>query len=148
MWGCGRSCKLYPAKDLECCPEGRGQPMKEFHPWDRGRNALGGEGRQSWRGDDSLSGDTMTGSARQWYQGWEDVNWFERYWSGKTGHMEVVREKAKDGRHLGTCCSLRGQELLEKPGREAELGLDALSQTLYLHTQFGLIHFFSSVVPV
>lgn len=38
--------------------------------------------------------------------------------------------------------------MLEKPGGEAELGLDALSQTLYLHTQFGLIHFLSSAVLV
>ena len=67
--------------------------------------------------------------------------------------MEMVREKwlkMADPQEPGQIrrCSLRGQQMLEKPGGEAELGLDALSQTLCLHTQFGLIHFLSSAVPV
>lgn len=67
--------------------------------------------------------------------------------------MEVVREKwlkMADTQEPGWIrrCSLRGEQVLEKPGGEAELGLDALSQTLYLRTQFGSIHFLSSAVPV
>ena len=32
MRGRGRSCELDAAKELECYPEGPGQPMKECHP--------------------------------------------------------------------------------------------------------------------